>query len=288
LSSAILYLAIVAIWACVLVPRWLRRPHDAAPESEVLADEAEAVFYAEAPDHGDYGREAAFGVGAAAETDPGPAGSEARAGSPGYSGSSAWSESQAWSDSQARSDARAWSDSQARSDARAWSDPQTRSGFAPSAGSGLPPRAARPSRYAPARSPAPGNGRTRVLQARRRMLTMLVALAAAAMACVVTGLTGWWTGIPPVGMLLAYLLLLREAARADAEAASRAEAYARYARAQAARAAYERAREAQAQARAASLPQPAAEVIDISDRTAEATDQLYDQYTDATVRAVGD
>jgi len=120
------------------------------------------------------------------------------------------------------------------------------------------------------------------------MLTTLVALAAAAMACVVTGLTGWWTGIPPVGMLLAYLLLLREAARADAEAASRAEAYARYARDQAARAAYERAREAQAQARAASLAQPAAEVIDISDRTAEATDQLYDQYTDATVRAVGD
>jgi hypothetical protein len=120
------------------------------------------------------------------------------------------------------------------------------------------------------------------------MLTMLVALAAAAMACVVTGLTGWWTAIPPVGMLLAYLLLLREAARADAEAVRRAEAYARYARAQAARAAYERAREAQAQALAASLPQPAAEVIDISDRTAEATDQPYDQYNDATVRAVGD
>ena len=25
MSSAILYLAIVAIWACVLIPRWLRR-----------------------------------------------------------------------------------------------------------------------------------------------------------------------------------------------------------------------------------------------------------------------
>jgi len=120
------------------------------------------------------------------------------------------------------------------------------------------------------------------------MLTMLVALAAAAMACVVIGLTGWWTAIPPIGMLLAYLLLLREAARADAEAARRAEANARYARAEAAQAAYERAREAQAQARAASLLQPAAEVIDISDRTAEAADQPYDQYSDATVRAVGD
>jgi len=264
LSSAILYLAIVAIWACVLVPRWLRRPHDAAPESQVLADQTEAVFYAEAPDHGEYGTEAAFDTGAAADTDPGVAGSEAQAGSPGYSDSAAWSDSQAWSD------------------ARAWS------GLAAPDGSGLRPGAARAGRYSPARPPAPGSGRARVLQARRRMLTMLVALAAAAMACVITGLTNLWTAIPPVGMLLAYMLLLREAARADAEAASRAEAYARYARAQAARAAYERAREAYAQARAASLPQPAAEVIDISDRTAEAADQLYDQYSDATVRAVGD
>jgi hypothetical protein len=116
------------------------------------------------------------------------------------------------------------------------------------------------------------------------MFTMLVALAAAAMACIVTGLTTLWTAVPPVGMLLAYTLLLREAARADAEAAGRAEAYARYARAQAARAAHE----AHAQARAAALPPPAAEIIHISDRKAEAADQPYDQYADADVRAVGD
>ena len=40
-----------------------------------------------------------------------------------------------------------------------------------------------------------------------------------------------------------------------------------------------------AEAREASQPQPAAEIIDISARV---TDQLYDQYADAAVRAVGD
>lgn len=263
MSSAILYLAIVAIWACVLVPRWLRRSHDAAPESEVLADETEAGDYAEGYDYGEYG--SATQVGSATYSD-----------SPAYADSPAYSDSSGWSDSSARPESGARSDAPARPD------------FAAPADSGARPGVARPSRYGPARPPAPGSGRARVVQARRRMLTMLVALAATAMTFVVTGLTSWWTAVPPVGMLLAYVLLLREAARADAEAVRRAEAYARYARAQAAREAYQRAREAHAQARAARLRQPAAEVIDISNRAAEAADQPYDQYTDATDRAVGD
>src|SRR5712675_2280770 len=67
MSSAILYLAIVAIWACVLIPRWLRRDSarggsapvaaeptlTAEPEAEVEdgmpADAAEAVEADEAP-----------------------------------------------------------------------------------------------------------------------------------------------------------------------------------------------------------------------------------------------
>ena len=117
------------------------------------------------------------------------------------------------------------------------------------------------------------------------MLTMLVTLAVAAMACILTGVTHWWTAAPPVGMLGVYLLLLREAAHADADASRRADAYAR---AQAAQAVRERAREARQRARAARSPQPTAEVIDISGRTASVVDQLYDQYADATVRAVGD
>ena len=37
MSSAILYVAIVAIWACVLIPRWLRRDSSAASSAEVQA-----------------------------------------------------------------------------------------------------------------------------------------------------------------------------------------------------------------------------------------------------------
>jgi len=114
------------------------------------------------------------------------------------------------------------------------------------------------------------------------MLTMLVALAVAATGCALIGLTGWWTAIPPAGMLGLYLLLLREAAHADAEALHRAETRAR------AHAARERARLAHERARAAQAPPPAAEIIDISARTGQGADEPYDQYTDATVRAVGD
>ncbi len=79
-----------------------------------------------------------------------------------------------------------------------------------------------------------------------------------------------------------YLLLLREAALADAEQARwRAEearrVFAARQRAQAAREARE--------AAAARVPERTAEIIDISARIG---DQLYDQYADATVRAVGD
>ena len=43
MSSAILYVAIVAIWAVVLIPRWLRRDTSAsAPAPAAAAEEAQA------------------------------------------------------------------------------------------------------------------------------------------------------------------------------------------------------------------------------------------------------
>jgi hypothetical protein len=118
--------------------------------------------------------------------------------------------------------------------------------------------------------------RSRVLRSRRRLLTMLVLLSAAAAACTVLKLTSWWVCIPPAGLLGSYLLLLREAALADAEQARR-------------RAAMElRVQAARQRAQAAAQEydeQPSAQIIDISARVG---DQLYDQYADATVRAVGD
>jgi hypothetical protein len=118
--------------------------------------------------------------------------------------------------------------------------------------------------------------RSKVLQARRRLLTLLVLIAAVAGACTALKLTSWWACIPPAGMLVMYLLLLRETAVADAERARRrAEFEARQ------WAAYERESEATWQPD----EEPSAEIIDISARVG---DQLYDQYADATVRAVGD
>ena len=247
MSSAILYLAIVAIWACVLVPRWLHRSHEATSEPEAGA--------------GLEGAAAEPGTDAVAHADPAPAGSAAQAGPAGYDDSGAYVGSAAYSSPAAARSDFASADSGVRPDV-GWRDP-----------------------YAPARRPGPAAGRARILQARRRMLTMLVTLAIAATGCALVGLTRWWTAVPPVGMLGAYLMLLREAAHADADLVRRAEAQAR---AWAAQAAHERTREARERARETPPLQPTAEVIDISGRTAQVVDQLYDQYADATVRAVGD
>ena len=198
MSSAILYIAIVAIWAFVLVPRWLRRSHlvggeNAAPEDLNGAVAVAAGGPSQAAPEADWGYE-----------DP--------------------------------------------------ADWHSRTSY----------------RNAP---PLP---RSRVLQARRRLLTMLVTLTGAAAACTALSLTPWWICVPPAGMLGMYLLLLREAALADAEQASwhAAEAEAET----------ERAHRARQLARAERV-EHSAQVIDISDRLG---DQLYDQYADATMRAVGD
>lgn len=87
MSSAILYVAIVVIWACVLIPRWLRRDSargaaSAAPETnagdatpddesaETAVESAEtAVGGAEAADGGAMGRGGSRSGGALPERD---------------------------------------------------------------------------------------------------------------------------------------------------------------------------------------------------------------------------
>ncbi len=216
MSSSLLYLAIVAVWAFVLVPRWLHRQH-AQPQPRVEADvEVDVEF--------------------AAEYAPGP--------------------QYHYDDID---DAQAESYSDAPEMTYAVDVDVEVSGPAP---------------YAPVgRAPV---SRSRVLQARRRLLTMLLLLTAVAVGCTMLKLTSWWVGIPPAGMLGLYLLLLREAALADADQARR-------------RAEHEsRVWAARQRAHAAAMErdaQPSAQIIDISARVG---DQLYDQYADATVRAVGD
>lgn len=147
------------------------------------------------------------------------------------------------------------------------------------------------SRPGPApRRPAPGPSQSReqMMRARRRMLTILASLVFITAAFVVTGLVRWWICVPPVVLLVLYVLLLREIAMADAELARKRAAWE-------AREARQRAWEAEAEQEAyeASLAGAGfgagagagAQIIDISGRV---TDQLYDQYADAAVRAVGD
>lgn len=219
MSSAILYAAIIAIWACFLVPAWLRRPHahpgrpsteagddaDVSVEADIhagVSEQEQAEAYAEEwPEYGpDYVVDQQFYGAPAAHPD----------------------------------------------------------------------------------APRPSESRQQMLRARRRMLSILITIALVTFGFAYLGFVRWWICAPPAMMLVLYVLLLRTIAVADAEFArkraawerSQARAYAQYMRDQAEREAYD--------ARAANS---GADVIDISGRVC---DQLYDQYADAAVRAVGD
>ena len=249
MSSAFLYVGIVAIWLFVLVPRWLRRHHAAAqldlqhatgPSGDLHDDEyevpdSEADLVDEADDRMPLRPDATADAGRA--TAPSPAG-------------------------------RAAGESAGGVDRR----------------------------YAGRPVASPSLPRSRVLAARRRLLFLLLVLTAAVGTCAYLKITTWWTFIPPAGMLGMYLLLLREAAVADAEQAqlrAAAEWRAEVARERAWAAAEAEAAEAAA-TEYVQYEQPSAEVIDISRRVGEqifdqyAGEQLYDQYADAAIRAVGD
>jgi len=148
MSSAVIFLAIIAIWVCVLVPRWLRR------------DSAHAAAHVPAPP---------VDAGPAAPADPVPA------------------------------------------DADEDGDDALRPEAAPAAPAALAAPAAAPASTAEARR--------RMLAARRRLLLMLTVLEIAAVTLAVIGLAAVWVVLPPSIMLAGYLLLLREAAQADAERA---------------------------------------------------------------------
>jgi hypothetical protein len=144
------------------------------------------------------------------------------------------------------------------------------------AGSG--PRA-EPAPRRPA-APGPSQSRQQMMRARRRILTILTALVFITAAFVASGYVKWWICVPPVGLLVLYVLLLREIAMADAEQVHKRAAW----EARAARDVWRRAHQAW-EAEREPATQPTAEIIDISRRVG---DQLYDQYADAAVRAVGD
>ena len=231
MSSAILYFAIVAIWAVVLVPRWLR-PRATPPQPvPVPAESPDADLRAPVGS----GQDA--GVARAVSTDV-PDAAEEPAGSAGMA--------------EVSEDDR---DMEAAPEAEVAAPPASR--------------------------------RAEVLKARRRLLTTLIGLTVVAAGLAVTRIGAYWIVIPPTVLLTGYVVLLREFGHIDAERARRAA----------------RVRSAEARAQADQNPVPAAtpaapdlgsgapaaldgaEIIDISGRIG---DQVYDQYSDAANRAVGD
>jgi hypothetical protein len=144
--------------------------------------------------------------------------------------------------------------------------------------------------------------RANILKARRRMLGTLVALTVIAFVIALAQVAALWVVIPPAVMLGAFVLLLRDASRSDAEQArrrSRAEQMRRRAEPESGRQAapvtgetLERLVSKPVAPDVAEQAEPvvevvaySAEIIDISGRV---SDQFYDQYTDAANRAVGD
>ena len=229
MSSAILYLAIVAIWAVVLVPRWLRPPQASGTLESNLAEPVDA---SPLEDLAEAEEDAGGGEGLM------PVGAQA------------------------------------------------------GGGDGLLPPGAQAADGGGRAGPPAANRRARILQARRRMLVTLTVLTAGAVGIAVTRLAVSWVVIPPTVMLAGFVLLLRAAARVDSERARvAARRHGRRAGADAAagdgpgRQQAGPADGAQAVAARTQAGMSSAQIIDISSRVG---DQLYDQYADAEVRAVGD
>jgi hypothetical protein len=211
LSSAILYVAIVVIWACVLIPRWLRRDSSAPATASAGAAQAEDQAV----------------VDPAVDKEPAP-------------------------------------------------PPRRRREDAPAARERRAPPVSAEDREAPV-DPV----HRRVLSARRRLLLMLVVLGIASGVLAGVRMAAWWVIVPPSVMLLGYLLLLRAASKADAERRQMA----RYRQAHATRAPVRRAVPAAA---GSAAPGAEAKIINIPAAPEPPEQEIYDQYADAKLRAVGD
>lgn len=288
MSAAILLAAIIVIWACVLVPRWVHRTHDtpavqpqgyveapeAAGEPGTIPPEAARPAAAQAPPAADR-----------AVSEPGPEvpGAGYRSQTPG----TGYPQAPAACPPGPGAQPDAGSPPEPRADDRSGSDDRA-----------LRHGNQEPQRTAARVHPGAPASRARLLRTRRRTLALLAILLVITAGCVARGLTPLWVIAPPAAMLGTYLLLLRVAAYADAEnaarqaaARARSAAQSRAAAARSARAAARQAAAAAAAARTATAapapgPVPAAEVIDMTVHIRQ--DQLYDQYEDATARAIGD
>ncbi len=222
MSSAILYVAIVVIWAAVLIPRWLRRD----PVVPVSAGEAEI----------------AAEMNTLAEKQPSPL----------RTPSMAPPVPLRWREEPARERRARLEDGRDQ-----WDED-------------------RPGRDVDRDVQAEGAHR-KVVSARRRLMLMLVGLALGAAVLAGAKMAAWWVIMPPSVMLLGYVLMLRTAAKVDAE--RRAAPPIRRP---------EPVRAPVRPATAATGAQAGAKIINISVAPEPVEDSIYDQYADAKLRAVGD
>jgi hypothetical protein len=221
LSSAILYVAIVVIWAAVLIPRWLRRD----PVVPVSAGEAE--------------------MDTLAEKQPSPLPSLP-------------------TPSMARRVPQRWREELAR---------ERRPGLE----EGRDQRDEdRPGRDAD-RDVRDERAHRKVVSARRRLMLMLVGLALGAAVLAGAKMAAWWVIVPPSVMLLGYMLMLRAAAKVDAE--RRAAPPIRRP---------EPVRAPVRPATAAPGASAGAKIFNIPTAPEPVQESIYDQYADAKLRAVGD
>lgn len=270
MSSAFLYLAIIAIWAGVLIPRWLKR--DSSRAKAAKSSQSESPEARQSPDELTDNQPVEVNAGADAggagvNMADGNAHAEASSSRAADAGGAAGRDRVSGSDRVAGADrvasaagARAADEAEA-----ALADEAGLPGYEPAESAGL--------------HPADPQTRRRVLSARRRMLMMLIVLAAAAVGIALIGMAAWWVAIPPIAMLGGYMLLLREVRKADTERAlirADAEQRAEQRRLREAREAAEVKQREEAQT---------ARIIDISERV---RDELYDQYAEDERRAVGD
>lgn len=211
MSSTLLYLAIVAVWACVLVPMWLRRDTDANAFSRLLNRRS--------------GTGDEYHADGAADLEP----VGARDGSRPYEAAAPRDTTAHYAE---------FLDDEAGVQARR------------------------------------GVRRATVIARRRRRTFLLVLAMLAAGVAAGAGVGPWWVALPPAGLMLGHLALLRVAA--DIDAARRHERLQVRARAEERMAEDERMAEEAARA----------EIIDLAER-ARARD-VFDQYAEDVARAVGD
>jgi hypothetical protein len=259
-DGVFLYVGIVAIWTGFLIPAWIRRPHASDTDAEDDVDgQAQGCGELDArADDADEAVDEAVGTAAGAAEKSGNhplSPPEYREHMPVYSETASWPDTEPVAD---------------------WSAAVRQPAVVGTSARVI----ASPSATARSQS------RQQMLRARRRMLAILVTLSLITGGFVVLGLAQWWICVPPIGMLVLYVLLLREIAMADAEVASKRAALAAHPASPARAARDEQVTRQRRHAQwAEEAAQPSAKIIDISGRVG---DQLYDQYADAAVRAVGD